>query len=126
MIWACSYSAVIDIFLTIPPSDEWCSSFSYSDQDFKATFTADKLFLTSLKGSRENSEGTVNRGEAGSSRYTGTVTFSDDDEYAFSYVFDVRSASFEWTQEGSAVISRNWTNPAREECPLPGKLKFSF
>ncbi|KAL5265916.1 hypothetical protein ACHWQZ_G006542 [Mnemiopsis leidyi] len=123
MIWACSYSAV-DIIL--PPSDEWCSSFSYSDQDFKATFTADKLFLTSLKGSRENSEGTVNRGEADSSRYTGTLTFSDDDEYAFSYVFDVRSASFEWTQAGPAVISRNWTNPAREECPLPECNSFVY
>ena len=77
--------------------------------------------MTSLTGTRENSQGTVDRGAAGSSQYTGSHTFSDDSELALTYVFNVGSASFQWTRVGEADIFNEWKSLSREECPLPGK-----
>ena len=90
--------------------------------DFKATFTTDKLFLTSMRGTRMNSQGTVDRGAAGSTTYTGTLTFSDLNQDSYSYVFDVQSASFSWTLIGQTSVSASWPNCIPVECPLPGRF----
>ena len=76
--------------------------------------------MTSLRGTRDNSNGTVDMGSAGSTTYTGTITFSDIGN-TFKYVFDVGSATFYWTQVGFNVIHSSWENCVPVECPLPGK-----
>ena len=104
--------------------DEWCSSFSQNmvNGDFKATFTADKLFITSLRGERANSEGTVDRGAAGSTTYTGALTFFDADA-SFTYEFDVKTATFSWTPLGGNSVTTSWPNCFPVECPLPGRFE---
>ena len=92
------------------------------DGDFKATFTADKLFITSLRGKRANSEGTVDRGAAGSTTYTGALTFFDADA-SFTYEFEVKTATFSWTPLGQTSVTTSWPNCIPVECPLPGRFE---
>ena len=70
---------------------------------------------------RGPSQGTVDRGNLGSSSYSGTITFSDNDA-EYQYVFYLETGSFHWTKVGDGHTTY-WKNGVSVSyCPvLPSK-----
>lgn len=86
---------------------------------YNVTFTTDKILLKS--STRDDLEGTLDKGAPGSLTYEGEVIFTDFEFKKYRYVFYLRSSSFYWTLEGKPSTTSKWLNGIPIECPLPGK-----
>ena len=86
-----------------------------SDNAFdKATFNADKLFVSSP--TRGTFKGTVDRGNLGSSSYSGKITFTDANQ-EYLYVFYLETRSFHWTKVSDGTES-TWLDGVSVTCPF--------
>ena len=66
--------------------------------------------------SRGPSQGTVDRGNLGSSSYSGRITFSDNDA-EYKYVFYLETRSFHWTKVGDGHTTY-WKSGVPVNCPV--------
>ena len=72
-----------------------------------------------------DSEGTLDKGPAGSPTYRGEITFSYDISKKYQYVFHFSSATIYWTVEGETTVSVKWFNGIPIGCALPGEKPSS-
>ena len=84
------------------------------------TFATDKIFLKS--STRDDLEGTLDRGPSDSMKYQGEVVFTDENNRKYHYVFHLRSSSFYWTPDGETAVTSKWLNGIPIGCSLPGKI----
>ena len=98
-----------------------CNTFVFAKKahPYNVTFTTDKILLKS--STRDDLEGTLDKGPPGSLTYEGEVVFSDDGNRKYHFIFYLNSASFYWTLDGEISASSKWLNGIPIECTLPGK-----
>ena len=111
-------------FVIFPyPSEAQCSTFVFTgngNYPYNVTFTTDKILLKSL--TRDDVEGTLNKGQPGSPTYEGDVVFTDENNKKYHYVFHLRSSSFYWTPDGETAVTSKWLNGIPIGCTLPGEI----
>ena len=102
-------------------SEAQCNTFVFANEahPYNVTFTTDKILLKS--STRDDLEGTLDKGPPGSLTYEGEVIFTDFDFKKYRYVFYLRSSSFYWTLDGKTYTTSKWLNGIPIECTLPGK-----
>ena len=106
-------------------SEKDCSAFSSFNQDqpdFTTTFIADKLVVTSP--TLGTSHGTVDRGNLGSSSYSGKVTFVHNNG-EFVYMFYLETRSFHWTKVSDGSKS-TWLDGVSVTCPFVFPSKYNI
>ena len=88
--------------------------------DYTTTFIADNLLIT--KPIYGDSQGTVDRGNLGSSSYSGRITFNEE----WDYVFYLETRSFHWTRVIDGKES-TWSNGVSVTCPFvfPSKCNIN-
>ena len=94
--------------------------FTYGKYPYNVTFTTDKILLKS--STRDDVEGTLDKGQPDSLTYEGEVVFTDENNRKYHYVFYLRSSSFYWTREGDTAVTSQWFNGIPIGCTLPGEM----